>query len=91
MNLQDQIDTMIHFRNGGRVQVKTTDKVWVRIQDPSWSWSKCDYRIDPTDLIEAVADELAEAYVIEQNINGLHAISFKHGFLAGADFLMEEK
>jgi hypothetical protein len=59
--LQEQIEVMQHFADGGNIERRCFDGTWVDIEDPDWSWDKSVYRIkvevDPyAELKEAVVD-----------------------------------
>lgn len=44
--IQEQIDIMQHFANGGQIECKSFgNKEFVSTIVPSWNWDKVDYRI----------------------------------------------
>lgn len=46
MTLQEQIDTMVHFQNGGAVECKIAQS-WEDCLNPLWNWEIIDYRKKP--------------------------------------------
>lgn len=42
--IQEQIEVMQHYANGGDVEIFSNDK-WVDAIKPGWNWNHCDYRI----------------------------------------------
>ena len=44
MTIQEQIQVMQHFANGGKVERKSDD-CWEDISRPNWDWLHNDYRI----------------------------------------------
>lgn len=43
--IQEQIEVMQHFANGGEVEHLLNDGTWRIITAPTWDWWKCTYRI----------------------------------------------
>lgn len=43
--IQEQIEVMQHFANGGEVENLLNDGTWRIITSPTWDWWKCTYRI----------------------------------------------
>lgn len=77
--IQEQIEVMQHFANGGEVEYKKKKSVYWRIDnDPSWNWIVGDYRIkdkkEKTTLtIKQWLIELDGRYIInEGNDSELH-------------------
>ena len=42
--IQEQIQVMQHYANGGGVEIFSNDN-WVDAINPGWNWNHCDYRI----------------------------------------------
>ena len=42
--IQEQIEVMQHFANGGDIEIFSNDN-WVDAINPGWNWNHCDYRI----------------------------------------------
>ena len=42
--IQEQIEVMAHYLNGGEVEIFSNDN-WVDDISPGWNWNHCDYRI----------------------------------------------
>ena len=42
--LQEQIEMMQHFANGGEIEIFMNDE-WKDAISPGWNWNHCDYRI----------------------------------------------
>ena len=42
--IQEQIQVMQHYANGGGVEIFSNDN-WVDAISPGWNWNHCDYRI----------------------------------------------
>ena len=42
--IQEQIEVMQHYANGGNIEIFTNEK-WVDAVSPGWNWNHCDYRI----------------------------------------------
>ena len=53
--IQEQIEVMQHYANGGDVEIFSNDK-WVDAIKPGWNWNHCDYRIK----------EQKKAFIIEK-------------------------
>lgn len=44
--IQEQIQIMTHFLNGGEIETTALDSIyWVEVKFPQWDWSNQDYRI----------------------------------------------
>ena len=44
--IQEQIEVMQHFANGGKIETKAFHNIdWIGIDFPKWDWSIQDYRI----------------------------------------------
>lgn len=43
--LQEKIEIMTHYLNGGEVEIKCNDNSWDIMDIPSWNWYSNDYRI----------------------------------------------
>lgn len=42
--IQEQIEVMQHYANGGDIEIFSIDH-WVDAIEPGWNWNHCDYRI----------------------------------------------
>jgi uncharacterized protein (DUF2237 family) len=42
--IQEQIEVMQHYANGGDIEIFSIDH-WVDAINPGWNWNHCDYRI----------------------------------------------
>ena len=42
--IEEMIEVMQHYTNGGDVEIFSNDK-WVDAIKPGWNWNHCDYRI----------------------------------------------
>ena len=42
---RERAEVMIHFANGGEVELLDLDGIWKRIANPGWDWSRSEYRI----------------------------------------------
>ena len=42
--IQEQIQVMQHYANGGDIEIFSNDN-WVDAINPGWNWNHCDYRI----------------------------------------------
>ena len=42
--IQEQIQIMTHYLNGGDIEIFSNDN-WVDAVNPGWNWNHCDYRI----------------------------------------------
>lgn len=42
--IQEQIEVMQYYANGGDVEILSNDN-WVDAISPGWNWNHCDYRI----------------------------------------------
>lgn len=74
--LQKQMEVVLHFKNGGRIQIATKDRSdWIKCSHPVLNWQNCDY---PTwnwrDCDYRKAPELVERWAIE--INGIFLNTF---------------
>ena len=45
MTIQEQIEVMKHFANGGEVEFETHKDNWVVDYNPTWNWTDFEYRI----------------------------------------------
>lgn len=45
MTIQQQIEVMQHFANGGEVEIETYTGNWIDDHNPQWNWSDYEYRI----------------------------------------------
>ena len=44
--IQEQIEVMQHFANGGKIETKAFHNIdWIGVDNPSWDWYIQDYRI----------------------------------------------
>ena len=65
--IQEQIEVMQHFANGGKIETKAFhNSDWIGVDFPKWDWSIQDYRIKEQRKTITIEKWLCEYKVFEE-------------------------
>ena len=63
MTIEEKIEVMQHFADGGEVQVsKISLDIWFDTKHPEWNFSEQDYRIKPEPIPQSLEDRIKAEY-----------------------------
>ena len=62
MTIEEQIEVMNHFKNGGEVEIENLKGEWVDCDNPEWDWSCLRYRIKPEPEPQNLEDRIKAEY-----------------------------
>ena len=67
--IQEQIEVMQHYANGGKIETKAFHNIdWIGVDFPKWDWSIQDYRIKEQKKTITIEKWLCEYKVYEESI-----------------------